>query len=171
MIDGLKILSPEIFSDSRGSFLEIFNQSKLNDAGINESFVQDNISISAKNVLRGIHFQKKNPQGKLVTVLEGEVYDVAVDLRKESPTFGKWESVILNGIDKQQFWIPPGFGHGFQVISEKAIFHYKCTNFYDKLSEKTLIWNDTALNIPWPCKQPELSQKDMHGKRLYELDL
>ena len=132
-------------------------------------FVQDNHSRSSKGVLRGLHFQKHNPQGKLVRVVRGTVFDVAVDIRKDSPTFGEWRGVILSEDNKTQFWIPPGLAHGFVVISDIADFEYKCTDYYTPENERCLIWNDPDIGIDWPIDKPLLSEKDKAGKRLTEL--
>lgn len=158
------IIKPDIFFDDRGFFLETFNKKKyILEANISLDFVQDNHSNSQKSVLRGLHYQKTKPQGKLVRVSKGEVFDVAIDIRKNSPTFGKWESIILSDKNKYQFWIPPGFAHGFQVLSESADFEYKCTDFYDPEDEGSILWNDPFLNISWPLKNPTLSQKDSNA--------
>ena len=137
--------------------------------GISLNFVQDNHSQSQKNVLRGLHFQKENPQGKLVRVVRGEVFDVAVDIRKDSSTYGKWVGVILSEDNKSQLWIPPGLAHGFLVMSDIADFEYKCTNYYDPNSERCLLWNDPTVNINWPISTPILSEKDKLGKTLQGL--
>lgn len=160
-IKDLIIIEPKIFGDERGFFYETFQAERYKLAGIEKSFVQDNRSSSTKGVLRGLHFQKTKPQGKLVSVTSGQVYDVAVDLRKDSETFGKFESVILTGENKLQFYVPPGFAHGFCVLSECADFQYKCTDYYDPADEGGLLWNDPDLQIPWPFKTPLLSDKDM----------
>tara|TARA_B110000003_G_scaffold218640_1_gene218320 strand:+ start:6268 stop:6804 length:537 start_codon:yes stop_codon:yes gene_type:complete len=166
-IDDCIIIEPKIFGDDRGFFLETFNESRyLNECGISGSFVQDNHSKSSKDVLRGLHFQIKKPQGKLVRVVRGQVFDVAVDLRKNSITFGKWESVILSEENKKQFWVPPGFAHGFVVLSEYADFEYKCTDYYDPSDEGSIIWNDPDIGINWPLEKPSLSSKDSQAKRL-----
>ena len=136
---------------------------------INFNFVQDNHSRSQKGVLRGLHFQKQNPQGKLVRVVRGQVYDVVVDIRKDSKTFGKWVSIILSEENKTQLWIPPGLAHGFVVLSDIADFEYKCTNYYDPKSEESLLWNDPTLNMAWPITTQILSTKDKQGKTLMEL--
>ena len=164
------IIEPKIFGDERGFFLETFQADRYADlASINLPFVQDNHSRSSKGVLRGLHFQKTKPQGKLVRVVRGEVYDVAVDIRKGSLTFGQWEAVILSEQNKTQFWVPPGFAHGFVVLSEKADFEYKCTDYYDPSDEVCLLWNDPNLNIPWPIKNPKLSEKDANALLLVDL--
>ena len=165
------IIEPKFFDDERGFFLETFREDKYSDlASINLPFVQDNHSHSTKGVLRGLHFQKTKPQGKLVRVVRGEVYDVAVDIRMGSPTFGQWEAVILSGENKTQFWIPPGFAHGFVVLSEIADFEYKCTDYYDPSDEESLLWSDTDLNIPWPIKKPNLSEKDANASVLADFN-
>lgn len=163
------IIEPKVFGDERGFFLETFQTERYVDAGINLPFVQDNHSRSSKGVLRGLHFQKSKPQGKLVRVVRGEVYDVAVDIRQDSPTFGQWEAVILSEENKTQFWVPPGFAHGFVVLSETADFEYKCTDYYDPSDEGSLLWNDPDLNIPWPIDNPKLSEKDGNAPLLADL--
>ncbi|QSX36042.1 dTDP-4-dehydrorhamnose 3,5-epimerase [Shewanella sedimentimangrovi] len=168
-IKDLVVIEPKIFGDERGFFYEMFQSERYKNAGINENFVQDNRSRSAKGVLRGLHFQKNKPQGKLVSVTIGEVFDVAVDLRKDSETFGQFESVLLTGENKLQFYVPPGFAHGFCVLSESADFQYKCTDYYDPSDESGLIWNDPDLNIPWPISSPLLSEKDMTLPTLAEI--
>lgn len=158
------IIEPTVFEDERGYFYEKFNEKKFEElTGMNGHFVQDNISKSSYGVLRGLHLQKgEHAQAKLVSCLEGKVYDVAVDLRKDSPTFGKWFGVELTPENKLQLYVPRGFGHGFSVLSETAIFAYKCDNFYDKDSEGSVIWNDSELNIDWklPLDVVQLSEKD-----------
>tara|TARA_Y100001935_G_C17310006_1_gene515165 strand:- start:3329 stop:3862 length:534 start_codon:yes stop_codon:yes gene_type:complete len=168
-LNGLLIITPEIFEDGRGFFLESFNADRYKKAGINLDFVQDNHSRSCKGVLRGLHFQKTKPQGKLVRVVRGEVYDVAVDIRSGSPTYGQWEAIIISEENKKQVWIPPGFAHGFLVLSETADFEYKCTDYYDPSDEGSLLWNDPHLNIPWPLKNPKLSEKDAGADMLLDL--
>jgi len=166
------IIEPTIFGDERGFFLETFQASRYADlAGINLPFVQDNYSRSSKGVLRGLHFQKTKPQGKLVRVVRGEVYDVAVDIRKSSATFGRWEGVVLSEYNKKQLWVPPGFAHGFVVISDIADFEYKCTDFYDPSDEGSIIWNDPDLNIVWPVREPILSGKDSSALALANLNI
>ena len=161
-IPGLVEIKPKVFSDSRGYFLETWSERDYAQAGLGVSFVQDNQSRSVKGVLRGLHFQKKRPQGKLVWVIMGEVFDVAVDIRPDSPTLGKWHAVTLSEERKNQFFIPPGFAHGFLVLSETATFTYKCTDFYYPEDEGGIIWNDPAINIDWPDIGMEyiLSEKD-----------
>ncbi|OCG28525.1 dTDP-4-dehydrorhamnose 3,5-epimerase [Gilliamella sp. HK2] len=166
----VKIVQPTVFGDHRGFFLETFVQKRYQKMlGIELNFVQDNHSRSQKGVLRGLHFQKENPQGKLVRVVRGEVFDVAVDIRKDSPTYGKWVGVILSEDNKTQLWIPPGLAHGFLVMSDIADFEYKCTSYYDPSSEECLFWNDPTVNISWPISNPILSDKDKLGKTLKEL--
>jgi dTDP-4-dehydrorhamnose 3,5-epimerase len=166
------IIEPEVFRDERGFFLETFQSIKYDDlAGITLPFVQDNYSRSSKGVLRGLHFQKTKPQGKLVRVVRGEVYDVAVDLRKNSNTFCQWESVVLSEHNQKQLWVPPGFAHGFLVLSETADFDYKCTDFYDPSDEGTILWNDQNLDISWPIEKPILSFKDANAPSLTDLNL
>lgn len=164
------IIEPEVFGDERGFFLETFQVDRYADlAGITLPFVQDNHSRSSKGVLRGLHFQQTKPQGKLVRVVRGEVYDVAADIRLGSPTYGQWEAVILSEENKTQLWVPPGFAHGFVVLSEVADFEYKCTDFYDPSDEGSLVWNDPSLNIAWPIDNPRLSDKDANALLLADL--
>ncbi|KAA8729500.1 dTDP-4-dehydrorhamnose 3,5-epimerase [Ewingella americana] len=159
-LQGVLTIEPKVFGDERGFFYESFHAQRYKDIGIEQDFVQDNRSRSSKGVLRGLHFQKTKPQGKLVSVTEGAVFDVAVDLRKDSPTFGLFESIVLTGENKLQFYVPPGFAHGFCVLSDTADFQYKCTDFYDPTDEGGLIWSDQEINIPWPVENPNLSSKD-----------
>jgi len=169
-IPDVKIIQPKVYEDERGFFLETFEQKRYQEMlDIDFNFVQDNHSRSQKNVLRGLHFQKENPQGKLVRVVRGEVFDVAVDIRKDSSTYGKWVGVILSEDNKSQLWIPPGLAHGFLVLSDIADFEYKCTNYYNPNSEGCLVWNDSTVNINWPISTPTLSEKDKLGKTLQEL--
>lgn len=169
-IDGVLIIEPKVYGDHRGFFMETFQADRYRDqAGINFKFVQDNHSRSSKGVLRGLHFQKTKPQGKLVRVVRGEVFDVAVDIRKNSLTFGKWTSVRLSEENKKQFWVPPGLAHGFVTLSESADLEYKCTDYYDPNDEGCIVWNDPDLNIPWPIKEPTLSEKDRLGATLHSL--
>jgi dTDP-4-dehydrorhamnose 3,5-epimerase len=171
-LKGCVIIEPRVFGDERGFFLETFQAVRYEqEAGIDLSFVQDNHSRSARGVLRGLHFQKTKPQGKLVRVVRGEVYDVAVDIRKGSATFGEWEGVILSEDNKKQFWVPPGFAHGFVVLSDTADFEYKCTDYYDPSDEGSILWSDPDLDIPWPIANPVLSTKDESAKRLVDLRL
>ena len=155
--------------DHRGFFGETYSRRRYEELGITSEFVQDNHSRSSKGVLRGLHFQKTKPQGKLVRVVKGEVYDVAVDIREGSPTFGQWEAVILSEENKTQLWVPPGFAHGFVVLSQTADFVYKCTDYYDPSDEGSILWNDPGLNIPWPIDSPSLSDKDASAEKLVDL--
>jgi dTDP-4-dehydrorhamnose 3,5-epimerase len=171
-IPGLLLLDPKVFGDARGFFLESYNERVMADLGIRERFVQDNQSFSTRNVLRGLHYQVCHPQGKLVRVVSGEIFDVAVDLRRSSPSFGKWHGVDLSGENKVMFWIPPGFAHGFRVISEAAYVLYKSTDFYHPECEHTLAWNDPDLNIDWQLKgEPIISAKDALGLRFREAEV
>jgi dTDP-4-dehydrorhamnose 3,5-epimerase len=154
------VFIPSVFTDSRGYFLETYQQQKYAEAGISKAFVQDNQSYSTKNVLRGLHFQLRHPQAKLVRVTQGSVFDVAIDIRKNSPTFGKWHGEILSAENKKQMYVPENFAHGFCVLSDSAEFVYKCTDFYVPGDESGLIWNDPQLGIKWPIEQPILSDKD-----------
>lgn len=159
-IPGLLVIKPRVFSDERGFFLETWQKEKYKDLGIEEEFVQDNWSRSTKGVLRGLHFQKEHPQGKLVSVRTGSVFDVAVDIRKGSPTFGKWFGEELNDENHLQMYVPPGFAHGFCVLSETADFNYKCTDYYHPGDEGGIVWNDASLNINWPKIDLLISNKD-----------
>ena len=160
-IEGVYIIEPKVFGDNRGYFMETYNEQEFKNNGLEYNFVQDNQSKSKKGVLRGLHFQKTHPQAKLVRVLEGEVFDVAVDLRKSSKTYGKWVGVILSEENKKQFMIPRGFAHGFVVLSETAVFAYKCDDFYHPEDEGGIMWNDPDINIEWPYKgELLLSEKD-----------
>ena len=173
-LEGVYIIEPKVFGDSRGYFMEVYNKSDFDEAGLTMNFVQDNESKSSKGVLRGLHFQTKHTQGKLVRVTEGEVFDVAVDLRKGSKTFGKWEGVLLSAENKKQFYIPEGFAHGFLVISEEATFNYKCTDFYAPEYDCGVLWNDDEIGVEWPLDGIDnilLSEKDKNQKRLNELDI
>jgi len=170
-ISDVKIFEPKVFGDERGFFVETFRQSHFDDLGVDAQFVQDNHSSSTKGVLRGLHYQIQQPQGKLVRVISGEVYDVAVDLRKNSPTFGQHVGVYLSAENKKIFWVPPGFAHGFLVTSDSAEFVYKCTEYYAPEHDRTLLWNDPELAINWPLDgEPELSEKDVIGKRLADAE-
>ena len=168
-ISGLLILEPKVFTDSRGFFLETFNQTRYREVGLSADFVQDNLSFSGRGTLRGLHFQNPNSQGKLVQVLQGEVFDVAVDIRRSSPTFGRWHALVLSGEKKRQFYIPYGFAHGFVVLSEAALFHYKCTKFYSPKEELSIRWDDPDIGIEWPVKAPVVSEKDAKGLRLRDI--
>ncbi|MGA9389583.1 MAG: dTDP-4-dehydrorhamnose 3,5-epimerase [Candidatus Sulfotelmatobacter sp.] len=170
-LPGVFILEPRVFGDERGFFFESYNQRTMESAGIMETFVQDNHSSSSRNVLRGLHYQVKQPQGKLVRVSEGEILDVAVDLRRSSPSFGRWEAARLSSDNHRMLWIPVGFAHGFLVLSEKAQVLYKATDFYAPEFERTLIWNDPELNIDWGLQnEPVVSAKDQHGVPLREAE-
>jgi dTDP-4-dehydrorhamnose 3,5-epimerase len=168
-IPGVLLITPKVFGDSRGFFLETFHASRYAEAGIPEPFVQDNHSHSAKGVLRGLHFQKQYPQGKLVSVTHGVVFDVAVDIRKDSPSYGQWVGITLSAEEHQQFYIPPGFAHGFCVLSEFADFHYKCTDYYHPEDEGCIRWDDPDIGIEWPLSNPTLSNKDVNAPCLKDL--
>ncbi|QRP63373.1 dTDP-4-dehydrorhamnose 3,5-epimerase [Rhodanobacter sp. FDAARGOS 1247] len=159
-LPGALILEPQVFGDARGFFYESYNEAKYQEAGVDHRFVQSNVSRSARGVLRGLHYQWPNPQGKLVSVLEGEVYDVAVDIRRGSPTFGQSIGVMLTADNHRHFWVPEGFAHGFCVLSEFATFSYQCTALYDPRADAGIRWNDAALGIDWPISAPLLSDKD-----------
>jgi len=170
-LPGVYILEPRVFCDERGFFFESYNQRCMANVGIVENFVQDNHSSSSRNVLRGLHYQVKHPQGKLVRVAEGEILDVAVDLRRSSASFGRWEGVRLSGENHRMLWIPAGFAHGFLVLSEKAQVLYKATDFYAPEYERTLLWNDPKLNIGWDLhSEPVVSAKDQRGVALRDAD-
>jgi len=164
------LVEPDRFGDARGYFLETWRQERYQAAGIRLPFVQDNLSRSARGILRGLHLQHPGAQGKLVYVLEGEVFDVAVDVRVGSPTFGKWTGATLSSADHRQLWIPPGFAHGFCVTSEVALFAYKCTAPYAAADEVGVLWNDPALGIPWPVAEPRLSSRDAALPQLAAID-
>lgn len=171
-IAGLLVLEPRVFGDDRGFFLESWNARTFAAIGLDLTFVQDNHSRSARGVLRGLHFQNPNPQGKLVRVVAGRAWDVAVDLRAGSPTYGKSHGIELSAANKRLFWVPPGFAHGFVSLEDGTDFLYKCTTFYDPASEHSLLWNDPALGIDWPLEgiEPQLSGKDAAGRRLSEIE-
>ena len=166
----LLLFEPRVFRDDRGTFRELYNEGRYQEAGLDVRFVQDNLSRSSRHVLRGLHLQHPRGQGKLVTVLEGAVYDVAVDVRRGSPTYGRWAGVTLTGENAQQLWIPPGFAHGFLVLGDEAYFSYKCTELYSPASELTVRWDDPALGIEWPVAEPILSPKDAAAPTLAEID-
>ena len=173
-IKDLYIIEPQVFGDSRGYFIESYNKKDFCDAGLTMEFVQDNESKSKKGVLRGLHFQTSRPQGKLVRVTQGSVFDVAVDLRVGSPTFSKYVGIILTAENKKQFYIPEGFAHGFLVLSETATFNYKCTNYYTPEYESGIVWTDEDISIPWPIDEIEeifLSDKDKNQKKLRDLEI
>ena len=175
-IEGAVVITPDVYKDDRGFFLETYNEEKYADIIGKQTFVQDNMSKSANGVLRGMHFQTNNPQGKLVHCVEGEVLDYAVDLRKDSPTYGNWAGVVLRARHHKQFWLPPGLAHGFLVLSMDAVFEYKCTTFYDPSSEQSLLWNDPDIAIDWGFDmlfdegfEPILSAKDAVAKTFQQL--
>ena len=168
-LPGVLIIEPKAFGDHRGFFLETFQVERYREAGITLPFVQDNHSRSQRGVLRGLHFQKTRPQGKLVSVSRGAVYDVAVDIDPASATYGHFVGVELNDDNHRQMWVPPGYAHGFCVLSEVADFQYKCTDFYFPADEGGLLWNDPDVGIPWPITEPQLSAKDIDNPRLRDL--
>jgi dTDP-4-dehydrorhamnose 3,5-epimerase len=168
-LPGAMILEPQVFGDARGFFYESYNKAKWQEAGIDADFVQSNVSRSAMGVLRGLHYQWPNPQGKLVSVLEGEVYDVAVDIRRGSPTFGQSVGVMLTADNHRHFWVPEGFAHGFCVLSEFATFTYQCTALYDAKADAGILWNDADLGIDWPLSAPLLSDKDRKNPLLKDV--
>jgi dTDP-4-dehydrorhamnose 3,5-epimerase len=169
-LEGLLVIEPKIFGDSRGFFMETYSRERYRAAGITEDLLQDNLSLSRRGVLRGLHFQNPAPQGKLVYVLQGAVFDVAVDLRRSSPTFGKWYGTTLTDENKKQLWLPPGFAHGFCVTSETALFTYKCSAYYAPENEHTIRYDDPDIGIEWPIADPLLSDKDRNAKGLVESD-
>ena len=170
-IDGLLVIEPKIFNDDRGYFFESFNSEKYGFITQKHTFLQDNISKSKYGTIRGLHYQVGNSaQGKLISVVLGKVIDVAVDIRFGSPTFGKYYEIELSGENKKQFWIPPGFAHGFSVLSEEVIFSYKCTALYNKESERSIIYNDSSLNIDWKVDKAIVSEKDLEAKRFSEIE-
>ncbi|MDO5826155.1 MAG: dTDP-4-dehydrorhamnose 3,5-epimerase [Methanosphaera sp.] len=172
-IEGVYVIEPTVFGDERGYFMETYQKEEFSAAGIDEEFVQDNQSKSKKGVLRGLHFQYTQPQGKLVRVIKGEVFDVAVDLRKDSPTYSKWEGVMLSDKNKKQFYIPPGFAHGFVVLSDTAEFTYKCTDYYNADDEGGIKWDDEEIGITWPIDELDeviLSDKDKKWLPLSETE-
>mgnify|MGYP003638366322 CR=1 FL=1 len=171
-ISDVKIIEPTVFGDDRGFFMETWSQNKFEEMVTGEQikFVQDNHSKSKKGILRGLHYQKENTQGKLVRVISGEVFDVAVDIRKDSPTFGQWVGVYLSEENRRQLWIPEGFAHGFYVMSDEAEFVYKCTNYYHPESEVSIAWDDLDIGIEWPVNdKPILSKKDDNGVKITEI--
>lgn len=168
-LPGVVIIEPKVFGDDRGFFYESFHRQRFAEQGIDIAVEQSNLSRSARGVLRGLHYQWPNPQGKLVQVLEGEVYDVAVDIRKGSPTFGRWTACVLSAQNKRLFWVPEGFAHGFAVTSEHALFAYHCTAPYDAAADAGIRWNDAALAIDWPVAEPLLSDKDTRAPLLAEV--
>ena len=168
-LPGCMVIEPAVFGDERGVFFETWNAERFASQGLPTRFVQSNVSTSSKGVLRGLHYQWPRPQGKLVSVLEGEVYDVAVDIRRGSPTFGRWEGVILSAENRRQFWIPEGFAHGFAVLSERAVFNYLCTDVYVREADAGVRWNDGAIAVDWPVGDPILSAKDAAAPFLDEI--
>ena len=166
---GLLIIEPDVFGDNRGYFMESWNRQRYREAGIDLDFVQDNFSLSRRATLRGLHFQNPVAQGKLVSVLQGEVFDVGVDIRRSSPTFGRWFGMTLSADNKRQFFLPPGFAHGFLVLSDMALFHYKCTDYYSPKDEQGFRWDDPEVGIKWPVENPILSQRDAAAPRLRAL--
>ncbi|MDU2063372.1 MAG: dTDP-4-dehydrorhamnose 3,5-epimerase [Sporomusaceae bacterium] len=169
-LSGVFIIEPKVFGDHRGFFQETWQKERYEAMGIRAPFVQDNLSFSTKGVLRGLHFQNPHGQGKLVSVIAGEVFDVAVDIRRGSPTFGQWTGVILSGENHRQFWIPAGFAHGFCVVSDTAYFTYKCTELYSPADEGGIAWNDPKIGIQWPLQDVSLSEKDTVYPCLDEMD-
>lgn len=169
-IPEVKIIEPRVFGDRRGCFFESYNQQRYRDAGIDVAFIQDNVSVSARGVLRGMHFQNPFAQGKLVTALQGEIYDVAVDMRAGSPTFSRWVGVHLNDENRRQLWVPAGFAHGFVVLSDTAMVSYKCDGPYQPSAERSLLWSDPDVGIRWPVEQPILSDKDLAAVSLKDLE-
>ncbi len=167
-LDGVIIIEPKVFADNRGFFMETYHQRRYNDSGINRIFVQDNLSFSVKGTLRGLHFQVRHPQAKLVQAITGEIFDVAVDIRRDSPTFGKWVGVRLSEQNKRQLFIPEGFAHGFCVLSETALFSYKCSEVYAPGDEGGVLWSDPEIGIEWPVEHPIISDKDKKYQRLSE---
>ena len=168
-LPGCIVIEPAVHGDARGYFYESWNARTFADAGLDFSFVQTNVSRSARGVLRGLHYQWPNPQGKLVSVVEGEVYDVAVDIRVGSPTFGHWTAAILSADNKRHFWIPEGFAHGFAVLSDNATFFYQCTALYDRTTDAGIRWNDARIGVDWPIANPVLSDKDQQTPFLDEV--
>lgn len=168
-IEGLLLIEPQVFGDARGFFLESWNARRYAEAGIRVAFVQDNLSFSRRGTVRGLHFQNPAAQAKLVSVLQGAVFDVAVDLRRRSPTFGRWHGVELSADNRRQFFIPPGFAHGFAVLSDTALFFYKCSDFYAPQHEVTIAWDDPDIGVKWPVAEPVLSEKDRRGLRLRDV--
>ncbi len=168
-LDGCVVIEPRVHGDARGFFYESFNADRFAEAGLDLKFVQTNVSRSEQGVLRGLHYQWPNPQGKLVSVLEGEVYDVAVDIRVGSPTFGQWAAAILSAENKRHFWVPEGYAHGFAVLSGPATFVYQCTAHYDGAADASIRWNDATLAIDWPLAKPSLSDKDSRAPFLADV--
>jgi dTDP-4-dehydrorhamnose 3,5-epimerase len=168
-LPGVTLIEPDVHQDARGFFLETWHERKYAEAGIRGPFVQDNHSHSGRGTLRGLHAQLRRPQGKLVRAVEGEMFDVAVDIRPASPSFGRWVGFVLSGANFRQLWIPPGFAHGFCVLSERVHVEYKCTEFYDREDEIAIAWNDPRVGIEWPVREPILSPKDAGARTLAEI--
>ena len=168
-LPGVVLIEPKVFGDARGFFLETFQAERYADVHIPRTFVQDNLSRSTKGVLRGLHFQLRYPQGKLVSVVRGEVFDVAVDIRINSPTFGQWYGAVLSDTNHRQIYVPPGYAHGFCVLSEEVDFIYKCTDYYHPEDERGILWDDPEIGVQWPVDNPVLSTKDMVNKTLSQL--
>lgn len=168
-LPGCVVIEPQMFGDERGFFYESFNHDKLAEHGLAPAFVQGNVSSSVRGVLRGLHYQWPKPQGKYVSVLEGEVWDVAVDIRRGSPNFGRWAGVVLSAENRRHLWVPEGFAHGFVTLSERAVFTYLCTATYDREADAAIRWNDADLAIDWPLAEPRLSEKD--GKAPFLADV
>lgn len=170
-IPGVLVIEPRVFGDQRGFFLETWQRERYGSYGVALEFVQDNMAASSRGVLRGLHVQHPHAQGKLVQVIHGEVFDVAVDIRRGSPWFGRWTGVRLSGGNRRQFWVPAGFAHGYCVLSDEAVFSYKCTEFYHPENEFSILWNDPAIGIDWPLAgAPQLSDKDRGASTLDEID-
>ncbi|MGQ0635596.1 MAG: dTDP-4-dehydrorhamnose 3,5-epimerase [Planctomycetaceae bacterium] len=170
-LPGVIVIEPKVFEDERGFFMETYHQPRFAEAGIDASFVQDNHSRSRRGVLRGLHYQIRHAQGKLVRAIRGEIYDVAVDLRKSSPMFGRWVGVTLSEANRRQLYVPPGFAHGFCVVSDVAEVLYKTTDVYHPEAERTLLWNDPAVAVAWPVKEPVVSEKDQRGVPLRQAEV
>ena len=168
-LQGVRVIEPDVYTDDRGAFLETWNARDYGKHGLDVTFVQDNLSRSKKHVLRGLHFQNPRPQGKLVSVMKGEVYDVVVDVRSDSDTFGEWEGMVLSAENARQLYVPEGFAHGFVVTSDEALFHYKCTDFYHPETEGVIRWNDPALGIEWPVDDPIVSERDREAPLMESL--
>ncbi|MDG2525647.1 dTDP-4-dehydrorhamnose 3,5-epimerase [Stenotrophomonas sp. HITSZ_GD] len=169
-LPGCVVVEPKVHGDDRGFFFEAWNAERYDQAGLGMRFVQSNVSSSSRGVLRGLHYQWPRPQGKLVSVLEGEVYDVAVDIRRGSPHFGKWTAVVLSSENRRQFWIPEGFAHGFAVLSERAVFNYLCTDVYVHEFDASVRWDDATIGVDWPITEPLLSAKDSQAPFLEQID-
>ncbi len=170
-LPGVLVIEPMVFEDNRGFFMEVHHRDKFADAGINQPFVQDNHSHSSHGTLRGLHFQEPHAQGKLVRAVNGAIFDVAVDIRRGSPHFGHWVGVELTSENRKQLWIPPGFAHGLQVVSETTDVLYKCTDIYAPADERVIAWNDPDIGIDWPLKEPHLNERDSRAPRLKDLDV